>query len=341
MNSLKKTVLKILSAALAVTLLTGCVNVGTVGTVNGEKMSKQLYMFYLKNIKSSLEQEATSGGKVTAEQYWKTKVDGLLATDNAKKLALDEVSRNIIVRGKAAELKLELTADNDKSVNDNINSLITQSGTKKDYDKWVKDQGLTNDLIKYIFEGYVYEDKLYSYYYGASSTFKPTDAELKAYLTENYMRAKHVLILNSNETSGEALTGEALNKAKALAEEVSKKAAAGEDFDKLIKDYGKDPGTAANPNGYYFTSGEMAKQFEDAVSAMKENTISGVVATDYGFHIIKRLPLDPETYIKENRDTLLQAMGNKAYTEKIKEFISAADVKTNRDYKSIDVLAIK
>lgn len=341
MKTMKKTVFKILSAALAVTLLVGCVNVGTVGTVNGQKMSKQLYLFYLTNIKSSLEQEATTDGTVTAEQYWETQVDGLSATENAKKLALDEVARTIVVREQAAELKLDLTAEDKTAVNNNVNNLVDQLGSKKEYDKWVKEQGLTNDLIKYILEGYILEDKLYDYHYGESSTFKPTDAELEAFLTENYKRAKHVLILNSDEATGEALTGEALEQARATAEDVRKKALAGVDFDKLIKDYGKDPGTESNPDGYYFTKGELVKPFEDAVNAMQDNAISEVVVVDYGFHIIKRLPLDPPKYIEGNRDTLAQAMANKEYTDKIKEFIAAADIKTNKDYDTINVLKLK
>lgn len=40
----------------------------------------------------------------------------------------------------------------------------------------------------------------------------------------------------------------------------------------------------------------MDKTFEDAVDALGENEISGVVKTDFGYHVILRLPLDMEFF---------------------------------------------
>ncbi len=102
--------------------------------------------------------------------------------------------------------------------------------------------------------------------------------DVKAKYEETYVLAKHVLV-EDLET----------------AEAVYEKAVAGEDFDALIAEYGTDPGTAENPDGYLFTTGQMVEPFEKAAYAAKEGEITKPVQTEYGYHIIKRLPLPAYT----------------------------------------------
>lgn len=111
------------------------------------------------------------------------------------------------------------------------------------------------------------------------------------YYNQNFVCAKHVLISTVDDKTGEPLTGRALEAAKTKAETVVRRANSGASFDKLIEEYGQDPGMTSSPDGYVFTYGEMVKPFEDATYALAENKISDVVETDYGYHIIKRLPL--------------------------------------------------
>lgn len=88
----------------------------------------------------------------------------------------------------------------------------------------------------------------------------------------------------------------------ARATEVYEKAAAGEDFDELIKQYGEDPGMENSPEGYTFTKGKMVDEFYNAAMALDVGEISHPVRSSYGFHIIKRLPLNlTDEHISENR----------------------------------------
>ena len=107
---------------------------------------------------------------------------------------------------------------------------------------------------------------------------------------EGKWRAKHVLVLTQDVSEAE------LPSKKKLAEEILKKAQAGEDFDKLVEEYGEDPGMKSNPDGYVFGEGEMVKEFEEGV----KNTPVGeftLVKTDYGYHIIQPLEIDDEAAI--------------------------------------------
>ncbi len=65
-------------------------------------------------------------------------------------------------------------------------------------------------------------------------------------------------------------------------------------FDQFVQDYGMDPGVETNPDGYTFGEGEMVEPFYEGAKALEVGQISELVPTDYGYHIILRLPLNEE-----------------------------------------------
>lgn len=85
----------------------------------------------------------------------------------------------------------------------------------------------------------------------------------------------------------------ALEEIRAKAQQVLDKAKApGADFDALIEEYGEDTGMQAEPaktEGYLMNKDtSFMKEFLDAGMALaKVGDITGLVATDYGYHIIK------------------------------------------------------
>jgi parvulin-like peptidyl-prolyl isomerase len=97
---------------------------------------------------------------------------------------------------------------------------------------------------------------------------KATDEEVNAYLT-----------------SHPELDTDKKNRAKA--EEVLKRARAGEDFGKLAQEFSTDGSKDKGGDLGWFGHGDMVPEFEKAAYALKPGEISDVVQSKFGFHIIK------------------------------------------------------
>ena len=125
------------------------------------------------------------------------------------------------------------------------------------------------------------------------SKVKVTEAEIKAwyeshkdrYQQPEERRASHILIV----------TGADKSKSKAKAEEVLQEVLkAPSSFADLAKKYSQDPGSAKNGGDLgFFGRGMMVKVFEDSAFKQKEGEISGVLESDFGFHIIKLTGIKP------------------------------------------------
>jgi parvulin-like peptidyl-prolyl isomerase len=108
--------------------------------------------------------------------------------------------------------------------------------------------------------------------------------------TDKTATVRHILLLTQGKTEPE----KAAQKKKI--EDLLARAKAGEDFEALAKQYSEDPGVKEN-NGLYenFPRGQMVKPFEDAAFSVPAGQLSGVVETDFGYHILQVVDRKKET----------------------------------------------
>jgi peptidyl-prolyl cis-trans isomerase C len=122
------------------------------------------------------------------------------------------------------------------------------------------------------------------------------------------VRASHILI---RVPEGADATTKAT--ALARAQEVLKSAKAGKDFAALAKEYSQDPGSAANGGDLgVFPEGQMVKPFNDVAFSLAPGSISDVVETEFGYHIIKVVQKQPSRVrtLDETRPRIEQHLQN-------------------------------
>lgn len=100
------------------------------------------------------------------------------------------------------------------------------------------------------------------------------------------IRASHILI--SYEGAERAASTRSKEEALQLAQDIQKRAGAGEDFEELARAYSDCPTAEKGGDLGFFKKGRMVKPFEDASFALEPGKVSGVVETKYGYHVIKR-----------------------------------------------------
>ncbi len=166
-----------------------------------------------------------------------------------------------------------------------------------------------------------------------------TDAEIQAqyqsniatYSTPEQVHVRHILLKTEGKDDATV---------KAAAEGILAKAKApGADFAKLATQYTEDEGSKDKGGEYEFGRGQMVKEFEDASFGLKPDEISGLVKSEFGYHIIKLLDKRDATVktlaeVKPQIDDQLRWTKAQTEAQKINDEV-APSIKTPADLDRI------
>jgi peptidyl-prolyl cis-trans isomerase C len=156
-----------------------------------------------------------------------------------------------------------------------------------------------------------------------------SDADAKKFYDENpskfeqpeQVRASHVLIGTRDMETGTEFTEEQKKAKRKVADDVRKRAVAGEDFAKLAKEFSEDPGSKDSGGEYTFPRGKMVPEFEAAAFSLNTNQVSDVVTTQFGYHIIKLSEKMPAkmTTLAEVADDLKEALKSQELQKQLRD----------------------
>jgi len=105
------------------------------------------------------------------------------------------------------------------------------------------------------------------------------------------IHARHILIMHAGSKRRPASITRSEDEARQLIGKIAAELKGGADFAELARQHSDCPsGKRAGGDLGTFGRGQMAPPFEAAAFALEVNQVSDVVETDFGFHIIQRLP---------------------------------------------------
>ncbi|MDT4968069.1 MAG: foldase protein PrsA [Acidobacteriota bacterium] len=264
-----------------------------VATVADRPISTRLYEMYLKNGREELGLDPnTEEGRKKLEQLR----EGIVAELIDRTLVAQEAERRGLSIPTEQMAKAEQRA-------------IEEFGGDQKYDTYLAQHKLTRDEYRDVIKMEIYGDLLRQ---DLSKGLSVTDEEIQKYYeahkTEQPFQlpervtASHILIAarpnvisqqlqQEKNIAGDELKAAAnaeMARRRKMAEELRRKAASGADFAALARQSSEDPSSRDKGGDLgTFPRETHTRAFDTAAFAVKPGSLSDVVQSDFGFHIIK------------------------------------------------------
>jgi peptidyl-prolyl cis-trans isomerase C len=310
-----------LSIALAAT---GCGSKGSklpegaAATVDGQTITVPEVEKVAQNfLRQNVPPDSTAQGATPSEQIYNTAlarlVEQKLLEKAAEKAGITVTDEQ--VQGRVAQLKaqvggqeafVDLLAKNNVTEADVVRDMRTNMLLGEYFTKTMEQNPAVSD------------DEISDYFDGHPESFGP----------QPEVHASHILLMVPPGSDAAAKAA-----VKAKAEGILAKIQGGADFAQMAKDNSEDTGSGANGGDLsWFGHGAMVAPFDSAAFALEPGQVSGLVETQFGFHIIKALERRTSEGrkiedVKEGiRSFLSQDKGQKQFRARVDSLKAAAKV---------------
>ena len=297
-----------------------------VGTVAGhEVLYEELRYLTLKYREAMM---ATYG-----ETIWDTAESREHYRAELEKAVFDNITSNYAVLALCDEVQISHTDKViEEAVSAEVAATIDEFGSKKEYKTQLAAEYLTDHLYRFILAVSICESELYYVYTDDLGLIEEDENVIyDKIMSDEFARTLHIYIENN--------AGESVEENRAKAEDILKQYREGTAFNTLIGRHSEDF-YMTTTNGYYFTHGEMVKEYEEAAFALAIDEVSEVVETASGFYIIHRLAPDANYVMKNLTELILQYQYAMLYNM-IDEKQAELAIELNDFGKSLDLTTLK
>ena len=239
--------------------------------------------------------------------------------------------RNITVSKKEIEAEHKKMVDKLGS-KDKFNDILKQNGIKySDFEEDLKQELMMKKLVNIIHPVKISESDAKSFY----------NKNLDKFKTPDQVRASHILVManpveikegltKKNKTLTEAEINQQVQVEMAMrykkAQEIVNEIKSTPDrFEAKAREVSDDKASAEKGGDIgFFSKNDMVKEFSDAAFKLRPNTISEVIQTPYGFHIIKvtdRKAAGQQPYEKI-KSQLIQYLTAQAQVKALEQFLT-------------------
>jgi peptidyl-prolyl cis-trans isomerase C len=204
---------------------------------------------------------------------------------NVRKQAVDNAINRVLLE--EAVKRLGIKADK-KAVDERADYYRKNFVSDEAFNADLVKRGMTADQLRHEIELGVQAEDLFN---RRTASLKPvTEQEARNFYDNNEdrfvqperVRASHILIA-VNKDDADAVRAQKKAEAVRILKEIKK----GADFAEAARKYSGDPNKAQGGDLGYFERGRMVPEFEKAAFALKTGQLSGIVETQFGYHIIK------------------------------------------------------
>lgn len=287
-----------------------------VMTVNGADVTAEDFFFWMaQNADYVTSYYSQMGGEVD----WTSDMGDVTMDEYVKEKSKETAVLYSLVASQAAEKGYSMTEDDKADYQADLDSAKEQLGGEDEYTTWLKTMLITDEGMERLSSVGVLYSHMSEGLFKEGGEQAATAEDLAQYAEDNdLLYAKHILLMTKDTATGEDLSAEDAAAKKAQAEDLLAQLNGIEDpeelnakFDELMNANSEDTGLESNPDGYVFSAGQMVEEFESATRALEFGQVSGLVESDYGYHIILRLdPADSdqvqEGWQEEQMDALVQ-----------------------------------
>ena len=308
---------------------------------DGRTIPMELYLYWLTTMCSELEYNlnmysAYYGmyGELLNEDgtaKWDEELEGTPLGQLARQQAESSALSYLVLEGVAAEFNAALTSEDEAALESDKAAYVERLGGQEEFENNLWEMGISEESFNRVSAAsYLYQHLLDLAQDPGSDLYR-APADTDAYVD-------HILLMTIDSATGESLGEEEIAAKREKAEELLSQLQAADPaeleelFTQLADENGEDPGRTTDAGYFVSEDTNFVQEFKDAAFALQPGGISGIVESDYGYHILLR---------KELREEDMAAIAEQSLSdyldEQLMNLMELSEVTLSEDLAAIDV----